>query len=105
MVSILERTLCYTALAGLYTWGFYKYNTTKKIISDSLFEKVKVNALKYLDNNKDENIKFIDTFDKKLLFLIGVENNLNGLKMLKNLNSLTENFVFDHMLSEKQINK
>ena len=105
MVSLFDRTICYAGLACLYGWGFYKFSTTQKSFNDNLFEKLKTNAIKYTQNNKDENIKFIHTFNKKLIFIIGVDNNLEGLKRLKTLNNLTENFTIDHFLSEKDINK
>ncbi len=105
MVSLFERTICYTGLACLYGWGFYKYNSTQKTINDVLFEKVKSSAFKYMESNPNENIKLISTLDKKILFLIGVENNYSGLKRLKDLNDISETFVFDHMMFEKQIMK
>jgi len=105
MVSLLERSICYTSLACLYGWGFYKYNSTQKTINDVLFEKVKTNALKYMESKSHENLKFVNTFNKKILFIIGIENNNSSLRSLKDFNELTENFVFDHMMIEKQIMK
>jgi hypothetical protein len=105
MVSILDRVIGYGSIMALYSAGFIYYTSNRKSFNDTLFEKIQKNANHYIKEKNDPNIKIALTKNKKILFFLGVENNFDGLKKLRDLNELTQNFTFDHMIYEKNINK
>lgn len=105
MVSNLERNICYFGLFSLYSYTFYKFSKTKSAFDQKFHEALIVQGNKYIKEKNDPNLKFIDTPNQKILFLLGIENELKDLKdeKLQIFESLIENFTPNCFVYEKDL--
>lgn len=102
MVSVIERGIWFTGLAALYSYGIYKFYEARSSFDIKFHESVKRQANKYILEENDPNLKFIDT-NNKLLFLLGVDNHKNILRNLTLIDRTLENFSPDCIVYEKKI--
>ena len=104
MVSVLERTIWYSGLIGIYSFGFYKYYQNKTSFNQKFHDSYIEQAEKFIKNENLNNLKFVDT-KTKLLFLLGVENETVDLTNYKIIEKILEDFSPNFFVYERNLKK
>lgn len=107
MVSTFERKVWYSGLGVLYSALLYKLFTRKKdyIKSDTYID-IKEKAIKFLEKNPNDNIScvYLDSI-KKIVFIIGVEDNFKAIKLFPYIKNLVIGIPPDRVITEKNYYK
>jgi hypothetical protein len=98
MVSILERTIWYTGLIGIYAYGGYMYILSRSAFDQKYHDWYCEQAEKFVANKP--NLRFIDT-RTKLLFLFGVDSNTVETKHYALVDKLLEDFLPGYFIYER----
>jgi hypothetical protein len=104
MVSTLERTIWYSGLIGIYSFGFYKFFQAKSSFNQKYHDTYKQQAEKFVKTVNANNLKFLE-INTKLLFLLGIDKDDISLKTFGIIEKLLEDFNLGFIQYERNIKK
>jgi hypothetical protein len=98
MVSLLERVIWYSGIAGVYSYGIYKFFNVQTSFNQKFHDGYVEQANRFVNMERDQCLKFVDT-KRKVLFLLGVDNNSKARVVEQILEDFTPNyFVLERKL-------
>ena len=103
MVSRIENLICLSGIGLFYSFTFYKFFTTKKKFDIVFHQEIKNNANKLINELNHPCLRFVETHDRKLVFLVGLENKSDDLEKIILINQILENFTPNYILHEKDV--
>jgi hypothetical protein len=92
MVSLLERTVWYAGMIGLYGYGIYKFFNVQTSFNQKFHDGYVEQANRFVSFENSELLKFVDT-KRKLLFLLGVDNGSKPKIVEQILEDFTPNYI------------
>jgi hypothetical protein len=98
MVSLIERTIWYSGIIGIYGYGIYKFFNIKTSFNQKFHDGYVEQANKFISHENQNMIKFVDA-KTKVLFLIGVDN-ASRPRIIENI---LEDFTPNYFVLEKKI--
>jgi len=101
MVSRFENLICLCGIGAFYSFATYKFFTTKKKFNNILHQEIISNANHLMNEINPKNLKFVETHDQKLLFLLGLDNKESDLENILLISRILENFTPNFLLFEK----
>lgn len=98
MVSLLERTIWYTGMAAMYGYGIYKFFHVQTSFNQKFHNSYVEQANRFVNLEKDDCLKFVDT-NRKVLFLLGIDYNSKS----RLVEQILEDFTPNYFVLEKKL--
>jgi hypothetical protein len=98
MVSLIERTIWYGGIIGMYGYGIYKFFNVKTNFSQKFHDGYVEQANRFVKFENNDSLKFVDT-KRKVLFLLGVD----GSTRSKIIENILEDFTPNYFVFEKKL--
>lgn len=105
MVSLIESRLFLGGIVSFYAYATFDIIYKKMKRDKEVHKNLVQTAEKAINDLNRKDVKFIETSNHKILFLLGIDNTIHDLERIKLLEEIIQNFTPNSVFLERDAKK